>query len=145
MTLVELLVVVLIIGVLSAISIATLLAARGVAGDASAKSMAATARLAARTIALDNEGSFATVRPAALHRYESTIATSSRTGAQSGAYVSRARGTQSSYVLTVTALETGNRYTITRSADGTVRFTCIVARKADPGGCRTGRGRNGTW
>ena len=61
-TLVELLVAILIIGVLAAISIPAFLSAQAQANDASAKEMATSAENASETLALDNGGSYATVR-----------------------------------------------------------------------------------
>ncbi len=142
-SLVELLVTVLIIGVLAAVAIPTLLGARGVANDAPAKAMAVTARITARTVGLDNGGSFSTVSKATLHSYEPTLPTKP---ANTDAYLSAAKGTASTFTLTVTAAASGNRFTISRQADGTVERTCRLPKRTGPhGGCTIVKGVKGTW
>ena len=142
-TLVELLAAILILGILAAIAIPTFLTAQAQANDASAKEMAASAENAAETLALDNGGSYATVRKATLHGYESTIAT---TRTHTNAYLSAASGSASSYTLTVTSTETGTKFTIKRAAGGTITRTCkLASRTAMRGGCENVKGTKGTW
>ncbi len=142
-TLVELLVAILIVGILAAIAIPTLLSAQAQANDTSAKEMATSAQTAAETIALDNGGSYAMVRKATLHAYESTIVT---TAADRSAYLSAASGTATTYTLTVTSVATGNKFTLARAADGTISRTCkVVGARAADGGCENVKGTKGTW
>ena len=142
-SLIELLVTILIMGILAAVAIPALLGARGGANDAPAKEMAVTARITARTVALDYGGSFSAVTRAILHSYEPTLV---MTPAHAAAYVSAASGTVSTYTLTVTATASGNRFTISRFADGTVRRTCrLPKRTGTHGGCDNVKGVNGTW
>ena len=139
----ELLVAILIVGILAAIAIPSLLSAQAQANDASAKEAAASAQNAAETIALDNGGSYATVRTTTLHDYEPTIATTKTAGT---AYLSAASGAATTYTLTVTSVETGNKFTLTRAADGTITRTCKLSSRASPaGGCENVKGTKGTW
>jgi type IV pilus assembly protein PilA len=142
-TLIELLVVVLIIGVLAAIAIPTLLVARAQANDAPAKEMLHTAEVAAETAAMDAQGSYAAISAALLHKYESTIST---TKANTDAYVSAAKGTATGYTLTVTAVVTGNKFTLVRNANGTLTRSCTIPSKTSAhGGCENVSGTKGTW
>ncbi len=139
---VELLVVILILGLLAAIAIPSLAGPRRSAGDASAKSLAVAARLAARMVALDNGGSFAGVSKATLRKSEPTIVTKKGSG---DAYLSAASGTASTYTVTVTST-TGSKFTVARASNGTVALTCKVRKAKDgPGGCKLTKGVNGTW
>ncbi len=142
-TLVELLVAILIVGILVAIAIPAFVGAESQANDAPAKAMATVARRAAETLGLDNGGSYATVTKANLHSYESAIAT---TNANADAYLSAASGTAISYTLTVKAVATGDKFTITRAEDGTLARTCTIpARSAPHGGCENIKGTKGSW
>lgn len=142
-TLAELLVALLIVGILTAIAIPAFVGAKSQANDAGAKQMADTARLAARTLALDNGGSFATVGKATLHLYEPTIAT---TKANTDAYLSAASGTATSYALTVKSVATGDKFTITRAEDGSLARTCTIPTRSAPhGGCENIKGTKGSW
>lgn len=142
-TLVELLIAIVVIGVLAAIAIPTFLSTVSVASDVPATSMANTARLAARTLALDNGGSFATVSKKTLHAQEAAIVTK-KSGAD--AYLSAAKGTAGTFTITVTSIATGNKFTLARDEDGTIARTCTVPkRNGRPGGCRQVVGKNGTW
>jgi prepilin-type N-terminal cleavage/methylation domain-containing protein len=142
-TLIELLIGILLAGILASIAIPPFLSTESGANDVAARSMAATARLAARTLALDYRGSFATVRKATLHLYEPSIAT---TKANTDAYLSAASGTENTYTLTVTSTGTGDEFTIARSADGTVTLTCKLPGGTAPhGGCENVKGVKGTW
>ena len=142
-TLTELLVTILIISILAAIAIPAFLDAAGQANDAPAKEMARTAQTTGETLGLDNGGSYATVRKATLHSYESTIAT---TSARTDAYLSAASGTTTTYTLTVTSVASANKFTIARRADGTVVRTCTIPKRTSPhGGCANVKGTTGSW
>jgi hypothetical protein len=53
----------------------------------------------------------------------------------SNAWISKATGTINTYTLTATAEPTGDTYTITRNANGTVARTCTVKSTSSRGGC----------
>ncbi len=142
-TLIEMLVVILIVGILTAIAIPAFSNARDQANDTPAKEMARNAQTAAETLAVDTDGNYATVTKATLHTYEPTIAT---TSTNTNAYVSAASGTAGTYTLTVTAVETGNKFKVERSAEGAVARTCTLAASTAPhGGCENVKGTKGTW
>src|ERR1700704_5780269 len=113
-TLIELLVVILIIGVLAAIAIPSFLNQKGKANDASAKTQARTAQTAAETLATDNNGSYANTSLANLKSTEATLNDTSSTT------LSAASGTVTTYTVTATSNTTGDAFTITRNAGGTV-------------------------
>jgi type IV pilus assembly protein PilA len=142
-TLIELLVVILIIGVLAAIAIPALLSTRNQAGDAPAKELAATARTTTETLAIDNNGSYATASTSTLHAYEPTIATSS---AKNDAYLSAVSATATTYKLTVTSVATSNKFVMSREASGAVTRSCTIPKTTSPhGGCESVKGTTGTW
>lgn len=141
-TFAEMLVVALLIGVLGAIGMPTLLAARSQAGDAPAKELVRAAELTAETVAVDAGGSYATITPALLHRYEPTIPTNGRVAA----YLSRASGSQTGYTLTVTSSFTGDTFTLTRVRSRPLARTCTIPTRRSPnGGCERVVGTRGTW
>ena len=143
-SLVELLVVVLIVGVLAAIAIPAFLSGESLANDASAKELAALAQRTAETIAVENNGSYATVSKKTLHAAEPAIATTS--AHTDNAYLSAASATAASYALTVTSVATGDKFTIARSASATVTRTCTLpSRTALHGGCEDIKGTKGVW
>ena len=133
-TLIELLVVILIIGILAAIAIPSLLSQKTKAYDASAKSLAQSAQTTAETISTDNGGSYATVEPATINEYEKNIPIA----AGNGAYVSAAKGTATTYEVTVTAQTTGDTFTIKKEANGEVKRECAEVQKGDKG-CPSGK------
>lgn len=139
-TLVELLVVVLILGILAAIAIPTFLGP-STANGAPSKSLIHTASLTADAAALEN--GYVAINAKLLQTYEPTIATKKG----GGPWVSAAKGTATGYTLTVTSARTGNKFTISRSADGTVTRTCTIPTKtSQAGGCIVPKNKTkGVW
>lgn len=121
-TLVEMLVVILIMGILSAIAIPSFISQTSKATDAQAKELVRTAETTAQTIATDHGGSFESVSPAELHNYEATIALGSGTPTKA-AWVTAASGTSSTYSITVTST-TGDTFTTDRNSLGVTSHTC---------------------
>jgi type IV pilus assembly protein PilA len=144
-TLIELLVVILIIGILAAIAIPSFLNQKSKANDAAAKELARTAQTASETLATDNSGSYATESTASLVAIEASINTSTTNGQ---AYLntavtpaSPAAGSDAagnSYTVTAISQPTGNHFSISRHADGSITRACTTAGK---GGCSAGA----TW
>ena len=142
-TLIELLVVILIIGILAAIAIPSFLSQKGKAYDASAKELARTAETTAETIATDNNGSYATLAvkgPEVLNKYEKTIPTTAAE-AGSNAYLSAATGTETTYEVTTKAFNTGDEFTIKRTAEGKIERTC----KSGPSKTGCSGAETGSW
>lgn len=128
-TLVELLVVMLILAILAAIAIPSFFNQRDKAKDSDAKADARSAQTAMETFATDNNGSYAGVLVADLQAIESTL---------SGANLAIPASTVDSYSITSTQADTGNVFTISRAADGSVTYTCTTAGTA---GCPS----SGIW
>jgi hypothetical protein len=102
--------------------------------DAAAKELAHSAQVAAETIATDNGGSYASVTPAALNSYESTIQVGSGGNNAFIANVNTAGGavgTSTTYTVTATSTS-GDTYGISRAANGTIARTCLPVGQ---GGC----------
>jgi type IV pilus assembly protein PilA len=131
---VELLIVIPIIGVLAGIAIPTFLGQSKKANDAAAKSQARTAQTAAEAIGTDSDGDFGSVSVTTLEAVEPTLN-------GTGATLASAAPSAANKGFTVSSLATdGNRFTITRAADGTVTRTCSVASgSGNAGGCVGGK------
>ncbi len=137
-SIIELLVVILIIGILAAIAIPSLLSQKSKAYDASAKELTHSAQITAETIATDNSGEYENVVPTELNKYEPTIQIAAGGG---NAYISATTHTKNSYSVTATAADTGDKFTVSRSATGGITRTC------NSGPSKTGcsGGETGSW
>ncbi len=139
----ELLAAITIVGLLAALAIPSLLDAQVQAGDAAAKSMAAEAYSDAETLGLENGDTYVGVKKATLHSHDPALLVRNSGAA---AYLSAASGTVSTYTLTVTSGQTGNKFTLKRRADGTIVRSCkIPARTRPHGGCEHVSGVTGSW
>ena len=125
-TLVELLVVMLILGLLAAIAIPAFFNQRDKAQDAEAKTTAKTAQTATETYATDNDASYTGAVLTTVDDIEPTL---------TGAPVSiTANAAGDGYSIVATS-DTGNTFTITRAANGSLTYFCATAGQ---GGCPTG-------
>jgi len=118
-TMLELLVVTLIIGILVAIAIPSLLSTTTRATDAQAKELARAGQTAAAAIETE-DGNYLSVTPAALTAEEPTI---SSTASNQHAYVSSTTPGENEYSVTATATN-GDELTIAVDASGTATRTC---------------------
>jgi type IV pilus assembly protein PilA len=137
-TLIEILLVMIIIGILSAIAIPAFLNQSRKAVDSGGKAMAHTTQVAMETFALDNKGSYATATPAKMKAIDSSILTAP--GAPPRPYASAASGTATTFTLTITT-PTGNTFRIIKAATGAVTYTCTVPAGQNRGGCPS----SGKW
>jgi type II secretory pathway pseudopilin PulG len=119
----------LILGLLAAIAIPSFFNQRDKARDADAKVLVRTAQTAAETYGTDNQGSYTGVNPGALIAIEETLNEAIALAATSA--------TSDTYTVTVDS-ETGNDFSISRAANGTVSLTCNTGGQD---GCPTG----GVW
>ena len=134
-TMIELLVVTIIIGLLSAVALPAFLGQQAKAVDASAKELAHTVQVTAETYATDNGGIWTGMTPAALAGIEATIPTSS----PSVAYLSAVTNADASgYTLTISDLHSNETFSISRR-NGVITRTCTPATGLS-GGCV-----DGTW
>jgi type IV pilus assembly protein PilA len=131
-TLIELLIVVLIIGILAAISIPLLLNQREKAGDASAKAQVRNAQTAAETYATDHNGEFKGLEPSKLKEIELTLSD------ESTAKLLKAEAKGAGFVVQSEAVKTKNKYSIERNESGEVTRRC---EKEKVGACPQG----GSW
>jgi prepilin-type N-terminal cleavage/methylation domain-containing protein len=133
-SLIELLVVILVIGVLAAISIPSFLNEHTKAVDVQAKSLARTAQSTAELIGDEHEGNYSNVNLEELHSQEPTIRI---TESPREAYVSAATGKEHEYSITTTATD-GDELTVSRNAEGEVSRECISpVTKTGCGGSET--------
>jgi type IV pilus assembly protein PilA len=139
-TLIELLVVILIIGILAGIAIPVFLNQKGKAYDASAKELARTAQTTAETIATDNSNEYEKITPAELHIFEKLLPTT-QAEAGNNAWLSATTHSATTYSVTTTANNTGDEFTIARSANGEVSRTC----KSGPSKAGCSGKETGTW
>ncbi len=89
------------------------------ASDLAAKSLAREAEVSAELIATEDNGSYARVSPATIHRTEPRIPVTRQAAARSrmSAYLLSASGTTDSYKVAARAFD-GNTYTIVRTNRG---------------------------
>ena len=127
-SLIEVLVTTLIIGILAGIAIPLFFSQRDKAYDVRAKQMVRTAQGAIEIYAAENDGEYQGANPARLRDIDSSL---------TGAALSVAAG-PTTYTLAVRDADTQNRFTIRRTAAGSIRFTCTVAGRS---GCPP----DGTW
>jgi type IV pilus assembly protein PilA len=113
-TLVELLVVMLVLGLLSAIAIPAFFSQRDKAVDAAAKGAARTAATAIETYFTDHDGSYSGATVAHLTAIEQTLA---------DADLTIVTATDTGYELSATSA-TGNSFSIRRVLSGTHEFNC---------------------
>lgn len=126
-TLVELLVVMLILGLLSAIAVPAYFAQRNKAMDAEAKMQVRTAATAIESYAADHDGNYAGATVDTLQAIEPTLSDvpDENFEVRSHAHLGLR------YRLTVIS-PTGNEFWVRRNIDGSVRYPCMVAGS---GGC----------
>ena len=105
--------------------------AAGARDDALALAVVRSAQAAAETIAVDANGNYSGVNAQAIHKLAPTVPITR--GA--AAYLSRASGAASTYVLTATSAS-GDTFTITRRSDGSVQHACSRSASSE---CRGGR------
>jgi type IV pilus assembly protein PilA len=122
-TLVELLVVMLILGLLAAISVPAFLSQRDKAKDAEAKATARAAQTAIEAYATENEGTYTGANHAELHKVENTLPLAAPL-ALSGI-------TDQTYTVTVTS-DTGTNFSISRDEPGADSYDCDAG---GTGGC----------
>lgn len=140
-SLIEILVVILIIGILAAITIPSFLGQKSKASDASAKELARTAETTAEIIAAENNGVYEQVTTAELHKQETTLPLSEAEGGSKNAFLSATTPGKESYSVTTTAANTGDKFTVSRSTTGVITRTC----NSGPSKIGCSEGKTGNW
>lgn len=122
-TLVELLIVLLILSILATIALPSFLNQRAKAEDASTKTLARSAQIAIETYAAST-GAYTGVTAAALREIEPSLA--ELKGSRLAVKAPQGRNL---YRVRVRS-DSGNRFDITRAADGSTVYACTKARSA---------------
>jgi type IV pilus assembly protein PilA len=120
-SLIELLVVILILGVLSAIAIPSFLSQQAKGYDAQAKSLARNAETTAEAIASEHDGLYQEVSEKSIHAEEPSIPI---VASAREAYVSKVIASASEYKITTKATD-GDELTISRSPAGEISRECV--------------------
>jgi type IV pilus assembly protein PilA len=138
-TLVELLVVMLILGILAGIALPAFFEQKDKADDARAKGIAHTAEMAMEICASQNDGRYdnANCTLKGLREIEPSLP-----GGEGSPLKVSPEG--QGYSIDVTAVGTGNVYSVERAANGDFVFACTVAG-SNPGGCKLSGEKAGTW
>jgi prepilin-type N-terminal cleavage/methylation domain-containing protein len=124
-TLVELLIVVLLLGILATIALPSFFNQRAKADDASAKTLARSAEIAMETYGTSN-GAYTGATAAALKQLEPAL-----TQLKGSQLTVKTPQGKNLYRLRVRS-KSGNRFDITRTADGSTVYACTAAHS---GGC----------
>jgi prepilin-type N-terminal cleavage/methylation domain-containing protein len=131
----EILAVLVIVAILTAIAIGVFSSQPAKAMSAHAKELARTAATAAQTLAADDSGSFDKVTPAELNRAEPTLRITASGGEP---YVSAARGEGSEYEIVIKA-PNGDEFKIGQKPTGETSHTCVnPSSKAPCAGAESG-------
>ena len=139
---IELLVVILIVGILAAIAIPVLLDQRTKATDSQAKAQARTGRIAAETLATQQDGNYNSPQAMSVSVLQGIEPSLNDT---SGAKLTLASATNNTYTV-VSSSSNGNTYTVTRSSSGNVSRTCQASDPSNAGGCQNVNSSGaGTW
>ncbi len=120
-SLIELLVVILILGVLSAIAIPSFLSQQTKGYDVQAKSLARNAETTAEAIASEHDGLYQEVSESSIHAEEPSIPIVAN-GKE--AYLSKVIASASEYKITTKA-SNGDELTISRNAAGEISRECV--------------------
>ncbi len=130
-TLVELLIVILIIGLLAAVSIPMFLNQKNKANDAGAKAGVRTAAAAMEVYATENDSGYTGATAPALQDIESKLLESPADT------LTVSDVSEDEYTLEVESATGGRSFRLIRDGGATTR-TCSVPSGSDPGGCRGG-------
>jgi type IV pilus assembly protein PilA len=122
-TLIEVLVVTVIIGILTAIAIPSFLLQKSKADDVSAKVQVRSMQNAAETSGTDNKGKYTQVTLERLEAIEPTLKD------HTANVPTVAPAKENEFEITSENLATTNKFTITRESTGSVKRTCENAKK----------------